>query len=606
VTVAACRNNFAFLKQTGLIPARQVAAIDPGASGIKIVLLESFLGRTRLLRAQTLPIEEEGLLSPEELNPHLQAVLREFGRHPLAIALPQHLTLSQPIDLPPFDFREVRQLIEEETVKLSGLSESAIVYDYHPLRPFGKHQNPFWVTFCQETEVLGQIRKFDLPAEEFCGATSNANALASAFRFVNPEAEAAILVDVGSVSTTVAILLLGQTVYANSFPIGGDAFTESIAAEKGIPREAAELLKKQQNLFSGPEAMSAMIRSVENWHQEWDRLVQEWLQDHPELHLEEAHLPVIVSGGTAQQPGFVEFLNETKGWEFRAWPEHREHPLLDGRYAIGFGAALQALNQADQPASLLPPALRANWKTQRVWQGLQTAAIYLILLIGLVLAGGTWQKARLVQEKNLLLGQARAALEKAEATERLADQLLVEYERVRPVLERQKFTLDTLNTLELLQQAQTNQGFWYVLFADSKSYFDLPNGQTNQPPWTNLAATLSPRPLTNGFIVELAVPQEGEPLRRTLADLVATLENEPLLRNVDSLRADLRRSWVDPAVTLPDRHFALAIELAPNPYQRTISLRQKPPVRAAPSESGPVPRSFRQRAESLTNQPPAR
>jgi hypothetical protein len=127
-----------------------------------------------------------------------------------------------------------------------------------------------------------------------------------------------------------------------------------------------------------------------------------------------------------------------------------------------------------------------------------------------------------------------------------------------PLLKQQRHTLDTLQTLALLQQARSNQSFWYVLFADPASYFAArPWGETNPPPQT---ATPAPAPALNGFIVELCLPEQGDAMRLTLSQLVTNLKQSNLFQNVDSLPADRRRSLVDPGVLLPE-HFALELVL---------------------------------------------
>jgi hypothetical protein len=177
------------------------------------------------------------------------------------------------------------------------------------------------------------------------------------------------------------------------------------------------------------------------------------------------------------------------------------------------------------------------------------------------------------------LAKVQKGLDDVRENETSIGQLLAEYERMRPLLERQKATLDTLKTLALLQQSRSNRAFWYVLFADQQSYFTQPlplapvspTGPTNilaatsVPPvlMTNvLAAALTNPPVKPGFIAELCMPEEGETARRTFSELVADLKKDPMFSKVDSLSSDLRRNLADPKVLLPDRHFALAFELA--------------------------------------------
>src|SRR6266498_5716819 len=109
-------------------PVRRVLAVDAGSRRLKLTLVKSSFGRIQTLREESIDLHEEGLVTTEELKNHLQSILEDCGRPPLALTLSQHLSTSQIIELPLAPESEVRKLIEEETVKLSGVSDSAIVY----------------------------------------------------------------------------------------------------------------------------------------------------------------------------------------------------------------------------------------------------------------------------------------------------------------------------------------------------------------------------------------------------------------------------------------------------------------------------------------------
>jgi hypothetical protein len=86
-----------------------------------------------------------------------------MGRPPLALVLPQHLSISQVIDLPLAPESEVEKLIEDETIKLGGVSESRIVYDFVRTETVTRNRQQFWVTF----------RRKAVFASAYCGWGSN-------------------------------------------------------------------------------------------------------------------------------------------------------------------------------------------------------------------------------------------------------------------------------------------------------------------------------------------------------------------------------------------------------------------------------------------------
>src|SRR5215212_7835455 len=132
---------------------RRVLSVDAGGRRLKLLLASREGRHLRILKQQSIDLQEEGLVSPEELKSHVLSVLDAWDRPPLAVVLPQHLSISQVIDLPLAPDEEVAKLIHEESVKLSGVSESRIVYDFVRLETSAKNRQKFWITLCQENDI---------------------------------------------------------------------------------------------------------------------------------------------------------------------------------------------------------------------------------------------------------------------------------------------------------------------------------------------------------------------------------------------------------------------------------------------------------------------
>jgi hypothetical protein len=197
-------------------------------------------------------------------------------------------------------------------------------------------------------------------------------------------------------------------------------------------------------------------------------------------------------------------------------------------------------------------------------------------MLAVFLALGTWQKNELISSKQTLLAQSQAALNKARETDNLAQQLRHDYEQLLPLLRQQRHTVDTLQSLALLQHVRSNQSFWFVLFADPVSYFTAqPWGDTNPPP-AHSAITNLPTPPIHGFIAELCLPEQGDALRRTLSALVTHLKESQLFQNVDSLPAERRRQLVDPSVLIPE-YFTLLFELPEDRLEPNSPATNRPP-----------------------------
>src|SRR5437764_82463 len=158
-------------------PVRQVAAIDGGSRRFKLLLAESDFGRVRILKQELIDLPAEGLISPEEIKTHLHELLGKWGNPPLALVLPEHLSTSQLLDLPQVPESEVDKIIAEESVKLSGVSQSRIVHDFARTESNLENRQQFWVTLCQEGEIRERIARFGIEQDDLCEVTTTGNAL---------------------------------------------------------------------------------------------------------------------------------------------------------------------------------------------------------------------------------------------------------------------------------------------------------------------------------------------------------------------------------------------------------------------------------------------
>ncbi len=609
--------SFSMLKFRALPgPVRRVLALDAGSRRLKLLLVESDFGRLRLVKEELIDLQAEGLVSAEEVKTHLQGVVEEFGRPPLALALPQHLSISEVIDLPLSPESEVDKLIAGETVKLSGVSESRIVYDFVRTQTSAKDRQQFWVTLCQEHDIHERLDRLAIEPEDVCEVTTAANALINAYRATSPAADRAILVHLGAQTTVAAILVGGQGAFATSFQMGGDFFTRALARLRGCPEDQAEALKRRADLLQGPDVSAEFAAVVDGWVAELKRQLNEWFQKHPNFAAEVGSFPLIATGGGFDQPGLLPYLSSNAALEFKPWPEPAAANVAVAAkgFEIAYGTALQALGYGSQPVSLLPDNYRSAWQKRLGRQRVEFASLVLAAVCVLVLAIGTWHKLSLISAKKALLDKVQAAQEAADANELLTADLIGEYENIRPVFAVQQNTVDTLKTLGVLQQSRSNRNFWYVLLADQQSYFSRPPAllSTNRPARTNLLGigleTSHPAPpplrlfstgLTNlalakpGLIAELCVPGEADATRKLLGELVSNLKQQPLFSKVDQLSDDLRRSLADSKVVVTDRDYVLFLDFANTDFQQPVPSRKPPPStsrgpRRAPRATSPM------------------
>ena len=586
------------LKPRGLEPPiRRVLAVDAGSRCIRLLLLESHFGKLRVVRQEALDLQAEGLVSADELRSHVQATVAEWGRPPLVLALPQQIAVSQIVDLPRVPDAEARQLIEAEIVKLGGVSESVMVYDFVRVPMLAEHRQSFWVTFCQEGEIQSRIAQLGLDDQAFREITTAANALLTAWLAARPGQRDAVLVHAGAQNTTLVVIRKGVGVFASSFPMAGDFFTQAIARLGRSTPQVAEGFKRSTNLLAGETTLTGFAEIVDGWAAELKRQLSEWRRQPGDLPGD-----LIATGGAFDQPGLCDYLAHRAGLKFQPWPASNALPgLLPARgFEIALGAALQALGQGLQPASLLPANRRAAWKKHLGRQRLEFANALLLGACFVALALGLWQRLALIRSQQALTNKVQAGLGVVQTNSVLTRELLKGYDELRPLFERQQATVDTLQSLALLQAARSNRTFWCVLIADQQSYFAQPPTltATNKPPagaadamfaaWPRELASASPaRP---GLIAELCVPEDADAARSTLSLVVNSLQKAPVFERVDLLSEDLRRSLADPKVILPERHFALALDFATTEFQAAATRQFRPlPPNRWPAKTGPFP-----------------
>lgn len=550
---------------------RRCIAVDLGESRIKAILAEKRRGRIEILHAFSLDLHEEGLLTLEETNRHISRILQEMGDYPVSLVIPQHIAISHLISLPADEKgRSWTRRIEEETHKLTGLSESAIVYDYFPLKPFPKNQNPVWVTVSRELELanqIGRLRASNLMVSE---ATNTGNALASAFIATQPPVPRVALVDIGATATTVVVLVEMQPVYATAFPAGGELLTEMIAASRGIDFDEAEVVKKTEKVFSELGRDPEFIDAVNRWQGEFRKVLSEAaqiLEDSSDFNL-----PIMLSGGSSLQPGFVDFLRKEQGFDYQLWKDEG-HDFDAQTFGVVYGAALSGLKVAPIKTSLLPRSLQqARFRAMQL-SALNAFVMVLLAVLFVVLSLDVSSKREGLRAKTAALENLEAAYAQTPILDELLEERNEKYRRIVPVVQQQERTRDLLLTLDLMQQVRADHNIWFTLLADGKSYLREMNrssssesttlrGRSNRfSPDQTLAEDQWKR--WNRFIVELAVPAEGRETLRTLRSVVDALRDSGIYQNVDTLALSDQQALVSEEVTLPGRTFSLSLKLDP-------------------------------------------
>jgi broad specificity phosphatase PhoE len=489
--------------------------------------------------------------------------------------------------------------IEAEATRLSGLAEAAMRRAYVRLKPVAEYHNPFWLTLCKADEVEGLLDRYGhaFAGEEearqpppVAAVFTTAQALLAAVTTFDPVPANAVLIALGTHSTTIAIRAAEQAMFATSLPRGSSEFAAS-----PLPGAETSAVAQPETGGAGRGLLEpASLKAIERWHGDVKLVLSEWLEDHPLLGLSLATLPVYLTGGGSAWPGLIATLNPLGSLQFNPWPPI---PGATGRevgddFVVAYGAALLGFGPASQRVSLLPAELEHGRLQQRVWEGVQAGVLALLLVLSVLLAFGTWQQTRLLIAKNRLGGRTAKAVATAAAMDLLYRRLNVDYERMRPILVRQRQTAEALGALAAVEHARTNDDFWLVSFGDAASYAagtTLPEPVTNRPPG-NAAPVVTPSPAPppgrREFVAELCIPSDGEAMRRTLSQVVADLKQSDWFNRVDALPPERKRTIVDPRVVLSNHVFAVSMELAGEELSLPVGLTPRPAVPRDPRRVG--------------------
>ena len=379
------------------------------------------------------------------------------------------------------------------------------------------------------------------------GLTTAANALLAAHRALHPERTNVILADVGTESTTIAIERDRQGVFAVVLSVGADSFPPpdpETNSENESPDVAAYdlWLRQVTSCLTEIDEPRTLPRDVVRW-------------------------PVILSGGGALDPAFRAHLNRRDPGRFELWSGNDARGPL---FAVAFGAAVQATHRTPQSVSMVPRSARQGRRKMEQRRSLESLTLFALLIATVVLIAGIIRQWDQVRASRASLDRTNVLLERVSEADQIRQQLQTDYEFVRPIADLKRRTSQTLETLFHLQPIRGRHSFFVVLFADVKSYFppiatpvraegSVLQTATNTTP---AVAATSRAPFSDGFIAELCIPESGSALRSTLSEIVAELGEAPWLLSVDSLPADLQRRWVDSDVTLSNRCFTLALEVA--------------------------------------------
>ncbi len=150
-----------------------------------------------------------------------------------------------------------------------------------------------------------------------------------------------------------------------------------------------------------------------------------------------------------------------------------------------------------------------------------------------------------------MITEAEAALKISRNIDSLYQNKEQEYQRIMPLVERQRRTSAIIRTFQILQRVREANDLWFVVLADHESYLS-----GNAAIVTNLNAP-------GEFITELFIPDTQGDKLKVLRNLVEELKNEPRFLFVDSLPINQRNTNIVDMKSFPAAQlFPLHLQLS--------------------------------------------
>lgn len=304
----------------------KVFGLDIGMSTMKAVWLAEEKGGYNLLSAITVPTPSKGMSSesPLDLEEIAQAIRKlindaHIETPSVNLALPENKIYSKVLDMPFLSDKELSSAIYWEAEQYIPVSLATITLDWQILR---KPQDPKKEGAKMQVLLVGAptslINKYEKvlslaglePIVMETEIVSAARALITSNVPLN-----SMIINIGAVSTSVAIIKDNTLVFTYAIPTGGAAINRAIAADFGFSLQQAEEYKRvygvSDKTMGGKisQSSSPILMSIVTEIKKGIAYYNERFKG------EEPIKQIILSGGTAKLPGIDIFFAQNAGIE---------------------------------------------------------------------------------------------------------------------------------------------------------------------------------------------------------------------------------------------------------------------------------------------------
>ncbi len=299
--------------------------LDIGATSMKIVWLDKNKGVTSLKACLTTVTPAKGMLSESAIDQEAMAqaiqqliVDSKITVRNVNLALPENQVFTKVIEMPVLSDKELSSAIYWEAEQHIPAQLSTLTLDYKVLRRGSMSEISPKMQVLLVGAPTNLVRRYQTIIE-MTGLSINAieTEIISVIRSLVPEESDKVLliVNIGALSTSLAIIQNSTIVFTYTIPLGGLAMDRAIASNFGFALTQAEEYKKtyglnDQNL--GGKISLALSPILEAMLTE----VKKALAYYAEKYKNDSPISqIIISGGSSLLPGLALYFAKNCGIE---------------------------------------------------------------------------------------------------------------------------------------------------------------------------------------------------------------------------------------------------------------------------------------------------
>lgn len=300
--------------------------LDIGASTIKAVEIVQDKQGLKLNACIISPTPPKGMLSEspldeEEMAQAIKKTVNDAGitGKRLNLALPENQVYTKVVEMPYLSDRELSSAIYWEAeqyipIPLANVSLAWTVLK-KPLKPVPSEKMEVLMVgaptlIVKKYQKVVEMAGFNINTLE-TEILSVVRSLSSAMS-ANATTSPTIIVSIGAVSTSLAIVIGSNLIFTYSMPIGGVAINRAISADFGFTHVQAEEYKRTYGITNSPLGQRigrATFPIVSSILSEIKKAIVFYSQKYKDSKVEQ----IILSGGTAKLPGIDQFFAQNTG-----------------------------------------------------------------------------------------------------------------------------------------------------------------------------------------------------------------------------------------------------------------------------------------------------